>query len=631
MIDLSLSIELPCPWNGEVFNTDQVGSINFLVGPNGSGKSQFSLALHDKLSGSGRISRLLGTDRLRGMEQSRSIERFIGDHFNEGYKKREFRYYKEAGSQGAGIDSIMLLEERMDLRIQVEATLSQLFERELLLEWDSGNLMPRMRRRDGSSSYRFDREECHGIKELLVLLTHLYNSDYAYLIVDEPELNLHPQYQAFYMSEVRTVAGDPTTDNKKKIVFLVTHSPYIVDVRSEDDLRSIISFDSAYGVPRHISGGAKDITKDAHFLSRLNAHHKQFFFSDNPIFVEGASDAHLVTAILEASGRSVSAAGSCVIDAGGAEEVNQYVKLCNEFGKIAYYIFDLDSLFSGNLRSCIKRDETIRSFLRSAGLGNDVAKYIGLLDQEINGLIDRVLARDLPVSIDRLRAYLSGLGFNTDGSKGNYGKARTAVMVSVSRYRSDMESIAHDTVADVEGRLAQIIAALAKKNIYVLSGGTIERYLPSYRGDDYELTERAKHAAVAAEIDILSKEVTELDLVSRYGELYSVVTKLPTKRAVDVDSVLRSYLGYYIHELQNTVKNNRDWQFDEIQARLKAVLPSESTVFSVRSLERKGGVKFKAIIGIVEMTGNGLRATVVSERTNAGMGEFEIVSADQLV
>ena len=80
----------------------------------------------------------------------------------------------------------------MDLRIRVEATLSHLFDREIILEWDSGYLMPMMRRSGDSDSYRLDRDECHGIKELLVLLTHLYNDSKQYLIIDEPELNLHP-------------------------------------------------------------------------------------------------------------------------------------------------------------------------------------------------------------------------------------------------------------------------------------------------------------------------------------------------------------------------------------------------------------------------------------------------------
>ena len=61
---------------------------------------------------------------------------------------------------------------------------------------DSGRLVPKVRHRRGGASYRLDQQECHGIKELVVLLTHLYNDKHQNLIIDEPELNLHPQYQA---------------------------------------------------------------------------------------------------------------------------------------------------------------------------------------------------------------------------------------------------------------------------------------------------------------------------------------------------------------------------------------------------------------------------------------------------
>jgi hypothetical protein len=132
----TLSFELPVPWNQGTFTTNKLGYVNFLVGPNGSGKSRFAATLRSQL----RNSRLLGTDRLSGMEQNSSLRSFFGDHFSEGLSKQHFGHLKSAGQQGMGIDTIVLLEERMDLRIQVEATLSHLFDRRIHLEWDSGHL-----------------------------------------------------------------------------------------------------------------------------------------------------------------------------------------------------------------------------------------------------------------------------------------------------------------------------------------------------------------------------------------------------------------------------------------------------------------------------------------------------------
>jgi len=233
MLDIPISFDLPLPWNGKKFETQAIGVINFLVGPNGTGKSKFAATLKSYL-GPAR-TRMLGTDRLSGMEQTNAVRSVFGDHLPHGFIKNNFPRYKDAGREGSGIDTIVLLAERMDLRIQVEATLSHLFNRKIILEWDSGNLVAKAALSKAGSPYRLDRDECHGIKELLVLLTHLYNSESPYLIVDEPELNLHPQYQAFFMQEVRKVAGDPRADESKKVVFLVTHSPFILDFRSVED------------------------------------------------------------------------------------------------------------------------------------------------------------------------------------------------------------------------------------------------------------------------------------------------------------------------------------------------------------------------------------------------------------
>ena len=182
----------------------------------------------------------------------------------------------------------------MDLRIRIEATLSHLFGRVISLDWDSGNLIPIVQRKNGGHSYRLDREECHGIKELLVLLTHLYDDQNQYLIVDEPELNLHPQYQTFFMEEVRRTTDDPGRSIESKVVFLITHSPFILDLQTTDDLRSIISFDLEYSTPKQVADLELDFSSPFSFIRKLNAYHKQLFFSDNPIFVEGIHDSWFV-------------------------------------------------------------------------------------------------------------------------------------------------------------------------------------------------------------------------------------------------------------------------------------------------------------------------------------------------
>ena len=624
MIDLDMKLLLPLPWKHELFETHQMGPINFLVGPNGSGKSQFAVTLYNHLRKESGSARFLGTDRLKDMARP-TLRNFVGDPFATGFAKNSFSHLKTEGEGGSGIDTIVLLEERMDLRIQVEATLSHLFDREIMLEWDSGNLIPKAELRGRNQSYRLDRDECHGIKELLVLLTHLYDDKNHYLIIDEPELNLHPQYQAFFMQEVRKVVGDLPKGSNKKVVFLITHSPFMLDFRSLDDLNSVISFSLDYSIPKQVCNLQLGIHAPLQFIRRLNAHHKQLFFSDSPVFVEGILDSQLVEALMAAQFTSVAGAGSCIIDAGGAEEVNHYFKLCQGLGKTAYFLYDLDSIFSGNLRECIKDDESIQSFLASAGLGSDFAKYCGLLEKDLTGLIAQLLAIELSENLYPLGIFLKGLGEKNQWKPDQWKRARTAVMTAISRHRADIASVVPpQALEDVEGRRNQILTALKEKNIHVLPGGTIERYLPHYKGDEYTLSPDAKRQAVYAEIEELAELPTERTLLERYGDLYKAVHSLPSKSEVDLDVALNNHLSKYIHELQRTVVNNPDWQADEIRQRLVSIQPSWNGVFSIQEFGRTPEGGFEATIGIIAMLGQSPRVVHVNHQTNAGMGDFII-------
>ena len=626
MIKEQITVNLPAPWSDGRFETDVVGPINYLVGPNGSGKSRFAAELLRQLKSRPTGARLLSTDRLKEMADPGRLGPYWGDHLRSGYAKNVFDEFHQAGAEGSGIDTVLLLEARMDLRIRIEATLSHYFGRDVVLEWDSGNLVPTATRREAGGAYRLDRDECHGIKELFVLLTHLYDQRHGYLIIDEPELNLHPQYQAFFMQEVRKVAGRSSDPQPKKIVFLITHSPFILDLRLEDDIKSVISFDLDYSVPKQIAKTTPNVSSAVVATGRLNAHHKQLFFSDNPVFVEGHHDALIVEALMEARGVSAAAAGSCIIDCGGVGEVNQYLKLCQGLGKEAHFVYDLDSLFKGQLRSCIGDDDSIKSVLASAGVGSDFAKYVGELDASLTRLIDLLLEGSLGGHLEALGHFFGNLGTDRrQWNKEQLAKARVATMTAMSRHRDEVIVIVpQHTVEDIEGRWRQILTILAKKNIHVLSGGTIERYLPCFAGDLLDPKPEAKRNAVVAELkalqgihesDDLNRETT---LVERYGGLYEVVRKLPSKTQVDCDGILRRYLSDYVHELQKIVEANPDWDYERIEGNMSNHSLSKSGVVSLQSLQRGGNGRFEATIRISEMLGEGCRSVEVDSDTTIG-------------
>lgn len=616
----SWQFQLPPPWKNINFNFELLGPVTYLVGPNGSGKSKFAFSLRQAL-----VARFLSTDRLSGMEQFPGLRTLYGDQLQQGLAKGHFEHYKQAGTHwGTGLDSLVLLEERLDIRIQVEATLSQLFDRDISLDWESGFLIPRATIAGSGVSYRLDRDECHGIKEITILLAHLYDDKIKYLIIDEPELNLHPQLQAFFMQEVRRLAGDPTADPTKKAVILVTHSPFILDLQTTKDISSVISFSLDFATPSQVP--SDQAARVGTLLPRLNVHHKQLFFADNPIFVEGVFDAQVVGAIQNARGVSVVGAGSCIIDAGGSEEVNYYLLLCMALKKKAHFLYDLDSLFSGNLRSCIRTDGTIAGFLAASGVSPQFAKYCGELDSKLTALADQLLGTNvIPTALSRLKDYLTSLGSRQQWDGKTLAKARVAILTAISRCSADARSLFNATdIAEVDGRLQKIVTALRQRNIHLLPGGTLERYLPSYAGDHFELSDEAKRKAVEAELACLASPTTYIALAARYGDLYVAIKLLPCKPAVSPERTLRTYLSQYIHDLQSTIINHPDWDTEKVRAHMGVVQRASERIFSLSEIERKSEREFSATVRVAPLLGGSEGRVEVTHRTIAGTGEFVI-------
>jgi predicted ATPase len=616
MLDRPISFNLPKPWVAQQFSIDRLGPLSFLVGPNGSGKSRFSEIMQRQLPS----ARLLGTNRLDGMSRS-ALSAMYGDNLANGYQKASFERFRQAGNEGSGIDVFVILEERPDIRIIVEATLSSLFSRDITLEWDSGNLVPKARMSRTGDSYRLDREECHGIRELLVLLTHLHDDRHEFLIIDEPELNLHPQFQSFFIQEARKIAGKHTNGSSKKCIVLITHSPFILDLRTIDEVQSIFCFSADHRPPNSIGPlDDKERARVTSLIPRLNVHHKQLFFADHPIFVEGVTDSQIIEAIQERRKTSITAAGSCLIDVGGCEELTKYVELCRKYGKEAFFLFDLDSLFGGSLRQCLRDDGSIVQFLASLGLGTDFAGYCGYLDQELTKAVRGIeSAQDANGAVASLQTYFHQI---VEGPK-KLAQQRVAVLIEIASHRDEIIAALSETlVVSIEGRLTQVKSALESRNIYLLRGGALEHHLPQYQGHRYSLSEASKKKAVYEEIELLASGSYDDSLAERYGELFSIITKFPSKPPVDTDSVLRRYIGDYIHELQGLVVGKPDWDKTQIVAHFAASSAGLNKLITLSEFTRgqKDG-EFNAVLTIGGVTS---RSVVVSHDTNAGMRRFDL-------
>lgn len=372
MIYLPVEISLPFLWENEVFKKSDWNSINLFVGPNGSGKTIIAGELFKILQKEGYKPDFLLAERLITETDSSP----------DGKKHR---------------DVFRLLKADSLLKEKVETVISAMFKKSIYLDEKNGHLIPMVKDIVRNSEYNLRKGECHGLKEIITLLTTIYDSSSKSIILDEPELHLHPQFQFFLINEIRKLAGNPLKDPGKKLFFIITHSPYFIDLRSPEDFRGIVLCHTG-GIPTYCeSPDLDDFRVMKRFLPRFNTHHKQFFFSDNPVFVEGYTDQQVFTILIDSLSLSFDYPGSCIIDVGGKDELGVFYTICRMLGTGARIITDLDSLFKGKLRDVLCADSRPRLWLNKEGkelypeilLGRKKITLASLI-QQLEGLLIQI-------------------------------------------------------------------------------------------------------------------------------------------------------------------------------------------------------------------------------------------------
>jgi len=193
-----------------------------------------------------------------------------------------------------------------------------------------------------------------GLYEILFLLTTIIGESERVLLLDEPELHLHPTMQ----KRIREQIGESITQDRNQIL-LITHSPYLV---SAEDMNATWRFTKTEGGTKVHNLGivisqfeSQEPEKLAVKLSSADV--RSLLFSRGVIFVDGPSDKIVVEQIdrylsAKNEGANIDENEWSVIDIGGKKSLHSFMNLSRMLGVQNVAVMDYDALMS--------RDCTIR-------------------------------------------------------------------------------------------------------------------------------------------------------------------------------------------------------------------------------------------------------------------------------
>ena len=546
-ITIPVEIKLQDLWGEAAFQGDTWWPINFLVGPNATGKTRFADGLTEPLQTANLKPRFLGADRLLGLERGQSWDH--GTTFQRGIDIASFdRYRKLGAAQGRGGDAFIILKKKLDVRIRLEGLLLSFFKRRLRLAEEGGFLRPKLQRiHGGGAEYELKEGECHGLKELLALLTFIYDDEFNCLIIDEPEINLHPQFQSFLLSEIRRLAGDPATQPDKKMFFLITHSPYLLDFRTIDELRSLLLFQPDQ-VPRTLGPlMGDDEYRLRRLLPRLNTHHKQFFFASRPIFVEGYRDQQLFTLIQEKRGRLLGITGACFIDVNGKDEQDLFFRLCQHYGLKGQFIADLDALTSGKLRDSLAGNEGLSTNIAKEAMGTDLRDALTKFWVKLDAMGDK-MEKTFDASFTALREVIA--------SAPDRETKRYQLLLLLVHRNSELRAALPTQKPHLDylaGTLAKLREVCAEAGLHLLPRGALENHCLSYSGMPWAITDNAKTVCFDTELNFLLETLDTAAIEERYATLIPVLDRAQGLALLDLDRHLGYAIGDWISAVQSGV------------------------------------------------------------------------------
>ncbi len=471
--------------------------LTIFVGTNASGKTQTLKKIRDIMRnevGSNKV-RYLSSNRIGNMERYRSkIDQYT-------YTTDDYTFGDQATKRArlqieTACGDFFAMDERKDVFIKVSERLSVLFNRNIFIRWDAGQMKVFFGKTDSEQEYSV-AAEASGLVNVISILAALFDESVEVLLIDEPEVSLHPQLQSYLLREMKNVVK-----KYNKTIIISTHSAEMIELNKASDLCNYIFF-RKNTLPKQISPDAPELNsvKLKEFLLRMSLIYNEGFFAKKVLLIEGSSDMILCRYLCNRLDLNLDVAGSQIIPVEGKGQFPIITKLFRLIGKEVCVLTDLDGFTD---------DNSIINLFSELPEGTKIANDHGnenlqSMIREIKTKIDEVIrsTKDNMISIYSQHPYWINRDLEAEEDK----IIRRALVAQLFTVDEDELLTWPDSQewTSLKKRITVLLDILEELGCFILRKGAIE----SYYTFSPNTTFNGKPSAAAHEVSCWEEKSTE--------------------------------------------------------------------------------------------------------------------------